>query len=46
MQAPYEITWNGKHYAKGETIDNPQLIAALGGDQSGEKPAAKPKAKD
>lgn len=46
MQAPYDISWNGKHYLKGKIIDNDQLIAALGGNQSNEqepKPAAKVK---
>lgn len=46
MKAPYDIIWNGKPYPKDSDIDNAELIAALGGDQSEEKPKAKPPAKD
>jgi hypothetical protein len=45
MKSPYDISWNGKQYPKGSDIDNAELIAALGGDQSEEKPEDKPKAK-
>jgi hypothetical protein len=45
MKSPYDIIWNGKQYPKDSDIDNAELIAALGGNQSEEKPEEKSKAK-
>jgi hypothetical protein len=48
MKCPYDISWNGRFYPEGSEIENPQLIAALGGapEPPAEQPAeVKPKAK-